>query len=386
MSVLCRIVFALVVLAGAMSAMADAVEELLAQAKASQSSAVVVLRDGEVLLNWLVDPDGAPIETMSVTKSILALGVARMLTIGELESLDTPVAELFPEWRQGRKAEVTVRHLLNHTSGLQNLPNAGAEIYPSPDFVKLALAAELDHAPGSRYAYNNKATNLVAGLFPVLTGRDAAEYMAEELFAPLGIEHFDWSRDTAGNPTGMAGLQLHPADLALLGQLVLDQGRAGELELIEPAILEEILAPGSEHSDAVGLLWWRESAWQKRVIDEQTLDELAAAGIDADFLNSLNAAKGSYSNLADLHSALESALGADWRDQLAEHVAPHGVSILRIEASDEIVAWYGDGYLGQYLVIVPETRTVAVRMIRYFDGVGPEHQFPEFRRLIVELD
>ena len=58
----------------------------------------------------------------------------------------------------------------------------------------------------------------------------------------------------------------------------------------------------------------------------------------------------------------------------------------RREASEEIVAWYGDGYLGQYLVVVPATRTVGVRMIRHFDGVGPDHQFTEFRRRIVHFE
>jgi CubicO group peptidase (beta-lactamase class C family) len=365
---------------------ADEIEALLVEAQASQSSGVVVIRAGEVLLDWVAEPDGAPIETMSVTKSIVALGVARMLTTGELASLDMPLAEIFPEWRQGRKAEVTVRHLLNHTSGLQNHPNAGAEIYPSPDFVQLALAAELEHVPGSHYAYNNKATNLIAGLFPPLTGSDMAEYMGRELFAPMGIEHWDWYRDAAGNPAGMAGLQLHPRDLARFGQLVLDGGRIGELQLIDEDVLLAFMAPGSSHNDLVGLLWWREPAWQRRLIDEQSKATMLEAGVDPEFVARLNGATGSYDSLAELYQALERVLGEDWRDQFAEHVAPHGVSISRQEASEEIVAWYGDGYLGQFLVVVPETRTVGVRMIRYFEGVGRDHQFSEFRRRIVELD
>ena len=226
-----RLEYALLTLALAAAPMliqADAIEALLAEAQASNSSGLVVIRDGEVLIDWVAEQEGEPIETMSVTKSIVALGVARLLTTGELASLDTPLAEIFPEWRQGRKVDVTVRHLLNHTSGLQNHPNAGAEIYPRPDFVQLALAAELDHAPGSHYAYNNKATNLIAGLFPPLTGSDMAEYLGRELFVPLGIEHWGWYRDAAGNPAGMAGLQLHPRDLARFGQLVLDGGRIGE--------------------------------------------------------------------------------------------------------------------------------------------------------------
>lgn len=86
------------------------------------------------------------------------------MTLGKLTSIDEPVHAFFPEWRQGRKRDITVRMLMEHTSGLQNVPMTTLEIYPSPDFVQLALCAELDAEPGTTFAYNNKAVNLLAGI------------------------------------------------------------------------------------------------------------------------------------------------------------------------------------------------------------------------------
>lgn len=363
----------------------DAIQAILDKAKETESSGIVILRNGEVAAEWLAEADGAPIETMSVTKSILALGVARMLTTGELESLDTPVADMFPEWRQGRKADITVRHLLNHTSGLQNHPNAGEEIYPSPDVLQLALAAELDHAPGEHFAYNNKATNLIAGFFEPLTGRDAATYLDEELLTPLGIDDWQWMRDEAGNPYGMAGLRLHPHDLARLGQLVLDRGRAGQNVLIDDQVLTEFLDPGSQLSESAGLLWWRQPAWERWVVDDESLTKLREAEVDPDFVDRLQAAAGSYDAASDLHQALATALGENWRTETHALVLSKGLTVSRPERSEQIVAYYGAGYLGQYLVVVPKTGIVGVRMIRSFDGVGPEHGFPEFRTMVGSL-
>jgi len=112
-----------------------------------------------------------PIQTMSVTKSVVGLVIGRLVTLGKLASIEEPVHALFPEWRQGRKKLITVRMLLEHTSGLQNVPMTVEEIYPSPDFVQLALAAELEAEPGTAFAYNNKAVNLLAGVVERADGR-----------------------------------------------------------------------------------------------------------------------------------------------------------------------------------------------------------------------
>ncbi len=101
---------------------------------------------------------------MSCTKSIVGLSVACMLNDRLIDSLDVPVAQYYPEWRQGQKQLITLRHLVNMTTGIQNNPNASIEIHPSPDFVQLALTAELSSKPGEVWSYNNKSLNLMAGI------------------------------------------------------------------------------------------------------------------------------------------------------------------------------------------------------------------------------
>src|SRR5690625_494296 len=147
-----------------------ALQALLTRALATHTDALALHWRGKRQV-WALGSAPGPIETMSVTKSVVGLVIGRMVTLGHLASIDEPVHSLFPEWRQGRKREVTIRMLLEHTSGLQNVPMTTEEIYPSPDFVQLALCAELASAPGERYSYNNKAVNLLAGVVERATGR-----------------------------------------------------------------------------------------------------------------------------------------------------------------------------------------------------------------------
>jgi len=111
----------------------NALKALVDGAKASQSDTFLVMRDGKVLADYRrPGAAAAPIDMMSCTKSLVGLAVGRLVTQGKLKSVDEPVSDFYPEWKQGNKAKITIRMLLNHTSGLQNVADTRAEIYPAP--------------------------------------------------------------------------------------------------------------------------------------------------------------------------------------------------------------------------------------------------------------
>lgn len=230
------------------------VRRLVERARELDTDALVILKDGRpVLEKWF---HGSPrtIETMSVTKSIVWMAVARLLTTGQLKSLDQPVHTWFPEWRHGPKRDVTVRHLLTQTSGITSELDT-REIFFSPDFVRLALDAPLAAAPGEKFFYNNKATNLLAGVVERAAGKKLDDYLKDEIFGPLGIKQFEWTHDRSGNPYASSGLQMRPDDLAKLGQLMLDEGTWNGHELIAARWVREATRP-SGRSAHYGHLWW----------------------------------------------------------------------------------------------------------------------------------
>lgn len=141
-------------------------DSLLKVAEQTHSEAVIIYKGDSLITESYFGTGRADnkIESMSCTKSIVGLAVACLLTDKLIDSLNVPVSTYYPEWRQGQKQFITIRHLLEMTSGLQNYPNTSIEIYPSPDFVQLALCAELSSIPGKQWAYNNKSVNLLAGV------------------------------------------------------------------------------------------------------------------------------------------------------------------------------------------------------------------------------
>lgn len=338
---------------------------LVEAAKKSHSDALVIWQDGKPLLEWYGDGKARKIEAMSVTKSVVSLAVGRLLTQTKIRSLDQPVADFYPEWKQGQKAKITIRHLMNHTSGLQNVLRTDQEIYPSPDFVQLALCAELENPPGTTFSYNNKAANLLAGVVQKASGKGLDDYLRDELFAQLGITDFTWTRDRAGNPHAMSGLQILPADLAKLGQFALNRGQWNGQTLIEASFFDAALQPGQPLEASCGLLWWLMYDRTTWILDEQQFQKLRAAGVTPSWLEKIKGAEGQYTSGKDVAIVLERTLGPNWRAEFAGELKKHGLQahdLFRKEYG-KIIGYQANGYLGQYLLIYPDARLVCVRMI-----------------------
>jgi CubicO group peptidase (beta-lactamase class C family) len=364
-------------------------EKIGRTARDSRTDALLILRDGEVLLERHADGDRSPIELMSATKSVVALGIGLLIADGHLESIDTPVHRFYPEWAQGLKRDITVRMLLDHTSGLQNHPNAGAEIEPAPDAVQLALAADLDAIPGEKFVYNNKATNLLSGVIAKASGEPMDAYLKRRLFDPLGIEPGPWHRDPAGNPWGMAGLPLTATDAARLGQLLLDDGVAPDGTRLLPQGFAAALFAPSARSEQVGLLWWRAPAWETYEWLPDASERLLAKSVPANVVDALQVlAVRRFDSRDAMLEAVATALGPDWNEVFGREIRQRGFVLgdLFDNGRGPVVAYRADGYLGQYIVVVPEKRLVAVRQIRRRDDHrSPQDNYSTFSNDVIAL-
>lgn len=231
---------------------ANALAKLDADAERLHSDALVILKDGHLLLDRRYTPEAnAPIELMSITKSIAALAVAMLLEDGTLPALDVPLTRYFPEWKQGQKQKITLAHVLTHTSGIQADDDV-SEIWQSPDFVQLALTAELTTPPGGVFHYNNKAANLVAEVVQRASGERLDRLLARRLFAPLGIERYEWLRDPQGHALVQSGLKLRAMDLARIGELL----RMGGGGIVSARRIGELTRRSTPLNAHHGLFFW----------------------------------------------------------------------------------------------------------------------------------
>ncbi len=124
---------------------------------------------------------------MSSTKPVAAVAICQLWERGRLE-LDDPVARHIPEFAQGGKAGVTLRHLLTHTGGLRMLdtgwPAAGWE-----GVIARVSAQRIEPrwVPGRKAGYHLTSSWFILGeLVRRIDGRPFAAYVRDEIFVPLG--------------------------------------------------------------------------------------------------------------------------------------------------------------------------------------------------------
>jgi CubicO group peptidase (beta-lactamase class C family) len=229
-------------------------DALIREASKNDTDALLVLRDGKVVVERTFGRAPGPIHVMSVTKFVAAFAAAMLLEDKKLTSLDAPLSTWFPDWNEGRRANVTLRHLLTHTSGIEHVPSA-QKLNAEKDKVAYVRKLPVATEPGAEWSYNNEGAALVSGVLAQAAGRPVDDYLRERLFAPLGIRKFAWDRDEAGATLTYANLSLTARDLARIGQLVVDGGAAGAKRLLASKSIAMLSAPATPASTTQGLLW-----------------------------------------------------------------------------------------------------------------------------------
>jgi CubicO group peptidase (beta-lactamase class C family) len=129
----------------------------------------------------------------SITKQFTSAAIMRLMEQGKL-SLDDTLRKFLPDFpTQGNR--VTVRHLLNHTSGIKSYTSLGPKwervmrIDLAPDSMVTLFANEpFDFKPGDAYRYDNSGYFLLGMIIEKLSGKTYGQYVQDEFFTPLGLE------------------------------------------------------------------------------------------------------------------------------------------------------------------------------------------------------
>ncbi len=138
-----------------------------------------------------------PFQLGSISKSFTALVVLQLADEGLL-SLDDPLSKHLPSFRTRDKAVsdlITVRHLLNHRSGLSTLDgnrNQSTTYVGSDAMARASMrlnGATLGSTPGEQFAYSNANYALLAWLIETVDGRSFEDAMEARIFSPLGMRN-----------------------------------------------------------------------------------------------------------------------------------------------------------------------------------------------------
>ena len=261
------------------------VEDLI---KVDYLSGLLVLKDGEVVLERYargLEPHRTW-QSSSMVKSLASVLVGAALHDGYIDSLDELVIDHLPELKVNPAYDgVTLRHVLQMSSGTEF-----SEEYDDPEsdvmehylrpiaqrrpgvILEQRKVAKRQYEPGAHFHYNTGETFLLSLILSRAVGKTVADYCAERIWKPMGMEtdgYFMLDSDDGDEITGScSGASLR--DYARIGQLMANDGVAANGERILPeGWVAESTAASSPNFDYViwndvpgasfhgyGYLWW----------------------------------------------------------------------------------------------------------------------------------
>ena len=128
----------------------------------------------------------------SISKPICMTALMTLYERGEFK-LDDPVKKFLPQFDGNQRADVTMRHLLTHVSGLPDqLPNNNelrSKHASLAEFVEHAMRTPLQFGPGSKYQYSSMGILLAARVAERISGTDIRTLVERAVFQPLRMQH-----------------------------------------------------------------------------------------------------------------------------------------------------------------------------------------------------
>lgn len=228
--------------------------------------AVAVVRNGDpikaqgygeanVELKVPVTPDTI-FQSGSLGKQFTAAVIMALVDDGKLAVTDK-LTKFFPDappaWR-----DITVQHLLTHTSGIANYTGGKVDYrkdYTEDELVKLAYGLPLDFAPGDQWRYSNTGYVILGAIVRNVSGRFYGDVLRDRIFQPLGMATARVISESDIVPNRSAGYEL-------------DDGRLQNQEWVSPSL--NTTADGALYLSVNDLIAWVRGLRAKALLSSQS--------------------------------------------------------------------------------------------------------------------
>ena len=244
------------------------------------SGSVLIARDGKVLLSrgygmanleyGIPNTPQTKFLLASLTKQFTAMAIMLLQERGQLDVNDS-VCEYFPQcpatWQP-----VTLRHLLNHTSGITELgkPQPENDCYrrtpmTAPAAVERARQFVPDFKPGEKFAYSSVAFVLLGHVIERVSGKSYEDYLKDNIFEPLKM-----------TSTGLNHQK------QIIKQRAAGYARAedGSISNFDYFNLDYIFAAGGLYSTVEDLYLWDKALYTEKLVKEKTLNQIFTPGLE----------------------------------------------------------------------------------------------------------
>jgi len=235
------------------------------------ASFLVIHRDSILYEQYFGDykADFTP-NIFSAAKSLVSMAIGVLVKEGKIKSLDEPASMYVPELAEKKYPYITIRNLLQMTSGLgfdENYKNPfgyQAKVYYGKNLRESTLAFDAAKQPGEEWFYSGGNTVLLALIVEKASGMRLANYFSEKIWQQIGAEADAWWTVDAVDGIERSSCCFYAVtrDLARLGKLFLHGGQWNGKEIIPEWYVQEsvtpVMVPDADGEPVMhyGYQWW----------------------------------------------------------------------------------------------------------------------------------
>jgi CubicO group peptidase (beta-lactamase class C family) len=247
-------------------------KEDLAYVDSMETTAFLVFKNDSLLFEKYFE--GTDVETtsnsFSMAKSFTSILIGKAIDEGYIKSVDQKVGDFIPEYANGPDAQLTIKHLLQMTSGIPFGESYSspfgymARAYYGKDLKEETFAYHVEKEPGTFWIYEGGNTVLLGLILEKATGRTVSDYFFEKIWSCIGAEYNTyWNLDKRkGLAKTYTGVYATARDYARIGKLYMHDGVWDNDTVISPEFVRASLSPCNipdstgKPATWYGYQWW----------------------------------------------------------------------------------------------------------------------------------
>lgn len=244
---------------------ADALADVEAYAAEFESYALVVVHKGVIQTEWYAEgfDQDTLTQSQSMHKTFLAMLIGAAISEALIGSVEDPVSIYLPAWRDDPRGKITLKQLLQMSSGLRkeefslNPLSDDFQWLFGTDVVPIILDTPLaEWSAGDEFDYNNLNSEILGLVLQQATGKRYADYLSEKIWQPIGAQDSRvWLDSEDGHAHTSCCLYARPRDWAKVGMMLGNDGAINNRRVLRASWVEEMIAP-SPRSDWYGYQIW----------------------------------------------------------------------------------------------------------------------------------
>lgn len=256
---------------------AEAIDQLMKPYTEGPGAALAIVKNGKVIFEksyGLADMENkvpvtaaSDFRLASVSKTFTAAAVLQLREQGKL-TLDMKLTDI---WKDFPEYGITIRHLLHHTSGLQDYESfvsdtALVKQVKDKDVLEIMKKADTVYFPaGQQFRYSNTGYALLALIVEKFSGRSFAAYLAENIFQPLGM------KGSVAYEKGGSEIKNRAYGYT--------QAADGSWFRKDQSAYSAVLGDGGIYSNITDMIQWDKSLYSGRILPLAVIEEAFTSGV-----------------------------------------------------------------------------------------------------------